>query len=140
MTMPTARHARVKYNERFLTYIEAFAEVGKDSRLFPKKCGTCGREYANFPVYIHKTSPVAHGLEPYKDSGDVLHTMQYRNCGCGSTLCINLTEKDYPFLERLWEMLGREAKERGRPLREIVLEFREQCNQYIEDRLHSARE
>jgi hypothetical protein len=130
----------VTYNKRFLEYIEAFTEVGKDTELFPKKCSTCGREYTSFPEYIHRTSPVAHGLEPYKDSEDMLHTMQYRNCRCGSTLCILLTQNEYPFLESLWEMLGLESKERSKPLREIVLEFREQCNQYIEEQRQSSGE
>jgi hypothetical protein len=121
-----------EYNSKYLKYIEAFTHIGEDGRLFPKKCRTCGKEYKSFPDYIQRTNPVAHGLEPYTDSLDVLHTMQYRNCLCGSTLCINFTDDDYPLLESFWEMLGREAKEEGKPLREVVMEFREQCNLFME--------
>ncbi len=139
MTRADKENASPPYDEKFLKYIKAFTGIGKNSRLFPKKCATCGRTYASFPEYIQETLPVAHGLEPYKDSGDALHTMQYRNCRCGSTLCINLTEDDYPLLESFWEMLGKESKERGKPIREIVLEFREQCNRFMEEQRQLSR-
>ncbi|MBI5250456.1 MAG: hypothetical protein HY912_13265 [Desulfomonile tiedjei] len=137
---PSILRARIRYNEKYLKYIKAFCEIGIDSRLFPKKCSTCGREYGSFPEYIHETLPLAHGLEPYTDSLDALHTMQYRNCRCGSTLCINLTEDHYPLLESFWEMLGKESKESGRPIRDVVLEFREQCNAYITENCVSDAE
>ncbi len=140
MSAPSNPRGGTRYNKKFLKYIKAFGALGTGSRLFPKKCSTCGREYANFPQYIQRTSPVAHGLEPYKDSLDSIHTMQYRNCRCGSTLSVHLTEEDYPLLESLWEMLGRESKESGRPIREVVMEFREQCNRYLEDQLQSSKE
>ena len=57
--------------------------------------------------------------------------MQYRNCACGSTLVINFTKDVYPLLDRFWEMIGKEAKEREKPVREVVSEFREQCNRYV---------
>jgi hypothetical protein len=123
-----------KYNPKFLKYIEEFMNLGEGSHLFPKKCRTCGQVYNSFPEYIHLTQPVAHGLEPYKDSVDAFHTMQYRNCRCGSTLCIDFTEEHYPLLESFWEMLGKDSKERNKPLRDVVLEFREQCNRYIADK------
>jgi hypothetical protein len=129
---PMARQ-RVHYNAKFLEFIKAFATIGADRRIFPKKCRTCGKEYSSFPEYIHGTAPVAHGLEGYTDSLDVHRTMQYRNCSCGSTLTITFTKDTYPLLERFWEMLGKESKEQEKPLREIVLEFREQCNRYMED-------
>ncbi len=131
---------RINFNEKYLKYIKEFCAIGADTRLFPKKCSTCGCEYSSFPDYIHGTFPVAHGLEPYIDPLDALHTMQYRNCRCGSTLCINLTEEHYPLLESFWEMLGKESKETKRPIREVVLEFREQCNAYIADRCDSNSE
>jgi len=140
MTSLAVNRRKGGYNKKFLKFIRAFAELGTDSRLFPKKCATCGREYSSFPDYIHRTFPVAHGLEPYKDSSDAIHTMQYRNCRCGSTLCINLTEDDFPLLESLWEMLGRESREQKRPVREIVLEFREECNRYLEELVESSTE
>jgi hypothetical protein len=38
-----------KYNERFLEFIKLFAQIGSDSRIFPKTCHTCGTVYRNFP-------------------------------------------------------------------------------------------
>ncbi len=59
------------YNPRFLEFIELFARIGDDSRLFPKKCRTCGQEYKSFPDYIHRTESLAHGLADYSDALDV---------------------------------------------------------------------
>lgn len=131
MSDSTISESREEYSERFLEYIQAFAEIGKDSGIFPKTCHTCGVTYESFPDYIHRTSPLGHGLEPYTNSLDVLSTMQYRNCLCGSTLAITFTKKNYPMLERFWEMLGKESKATGKPLWDVVGEFREQCNRYI---------
>jgi hypothetical protein len=119
------------YNEKFLAFIKAFSNIGADTRLFPKTCHTCGRVYRNFPEYIHNTQPTAHCLEEYGSAVDASFTMQYRNCRCGSTLTIAFTKEIYPLLDRFWEMLGRESKETGKPLREVVTEFREQCNRYV---------
>jgi hypothetical protein len=66
--------------------------------------------------------------------------MQYRNCTCGSTLVINFTKDEYPLLDRFWEMMGKEAKERGKPLWEVVSEFREQCNRYIMEHQEHCRQ
>ncbi len=119
------------YNERFLEFIKLFAEIGSDSRIFPKTCHTCGRVYRSFPEYIHNTTPTSHCLEEYVNSMDANLTMQYRNCNCGSTLAIMFTKQTYPVLDRFWKMLGKVSKETGRPLREVVTEFREQCNRYV---------
>ncbi|MGD9819824.1 MAG: hypothetical protein AB7V04_14180 [Desulfomonilaceae bacterium] len=122
---------RSNYNPKFLNYIELFAKIGSDSRIFPKRCGTCGEVFKNFPEYIHKTEPVSHGLEDYTTVLDLPRTMQYRNCVCGSTLTIMFTKDVYPLLEQFWEMLGLESKRTGKPLVEVVTEFREQCNRFI---------
>jgi hypothetical protein len=122
---------RQPYNNRFLKFIKLFALIGKDSRIFPKKCRACGKEYQSFPEYINATSPVEHCLEDYRETADTFGTMQYRNCACGSTLVINFAKHEYPLLDGFWEMIGKESKEEERPVREIVSEFREQCNRYI---------
>ncbi len=119
------------YNSRFLEFMKSFALIGKDSRLFPKKCVTCGKEYRSFPEFIHDTSPVRHCLEDCRDVSDALATLQYRNCPCGSTLVLILTRDIYPMLDVFWEMMEKEAAERNKPLPEVVSEFREQCNRFI---------
>lgn len=128
---PPARKTKFDYNPRFVEFIELFARIGADSRIFPKKCSTCGREYKSFPEYIHGTEPLEQGLKDYSDLMDVPRTMQYRNCRCGSTLAIIFTKDVYPLLDKFWEMLGIESKERGHPLPEVLSEFREQCNRYV---------
>jgi cation diffusion facilitator family transporter len=125
------KDGRFNYNEKFLEFIKAFSNIGADSRIFPKTCNTCGTVFHSFPEYIHDTSPTAHCLEEYGNAAEASFTMQYRNCHCGSTLTIAFTKEIYPLLERFWEMLGRESKETGKPLREVVTEFREQCNRYV---------
>ncbi len=66
----------VKYNRKYLEFIKAFAGIGKDSRIFPKKCRTCGREFLSFPEYIHGTNPRAHCLERYSVPLDANQTLQ----------------------------------------------------------------
>jgi hypothetical protein len=128
-----------KLNTRFTEFIEQFAHIGQNSMLFPKTCHTCGKEFLSFPEYIHGTEPAKHCLEDCRDVGDGYGTMQYRNCRCGSTLAINFTEDVYPLIDRFWEMIGGEARREGKPVREVVLEFREQCNRYIlEEHMHDS--
>ena len=40
-------------------------------------------------------------------------------------------EDDYPALDRFREMIGREARDRGTTIRNVVGEFREECNRYV---------
>ncbi len=124
---------RSKYNPKFLKFIELFAQIGADSRIFPKKCATCGKVFKNFPEYIHFTEPVSEGLADYSGAMDLPKTMQYRNCSCGSTLTILFTKEVYPLLDKFWEMLGSEARETNRPVVEVVTEFRTQCNRFIQE-------
>jgi hypothetical protein len=119
------------YKDQYIEFIRLFALIGKDARLFPKKCKTCGKEYGSFPEYIHGTHPVKHCLEDCRGMSDAIGTMQYRNCPCGSTLIINFTKDVYPLMDSFWEMIGARAKELDRPVQEIVEEFREQCNRFV---------
>lgn len=128
------------YNDKFLEFIKLFDAIGKDERLFPKKCSTCGRVYESFSEYLWATMPRGHALE---DVTNVMHspfTMQYRNCSCGSTLVLSLTEEIYPELERFWKMLKDEAEETGKPLKQVVSEFREQCSRYVVERMLAEEE
>lgn len=120
-----------EYNEAFMKYIKLFAEIGTDTRLFPKRCSTCGREYHSFPEYIHATLPAKHCLEDYRDVSDGFGTMQYRNCRCGTTMLINFSQDIYPLLDSFWRMIEGQAKARNITVREVVDEFREQCNRFI---------
>ena len=119
------------FNSQFVEFIELFATIGTDEKIFPKRCNTCGKIYQSFPEYIHRTEPEDHCLEDYRELREGFGTMQYRKCYCGSTLTIIFAEDDYPTLDRFWEMIGREAKERGTTIRDVVREFREECNRYV---------
>ena len=135
---PEEREESVKgvereYEPRFLEFIRLFATIGKDGNLFPKVCNTCGIEYESFSEYLHNTTPVGHALEDCTNVMDVPYTMQYRNCPCGSTLVLVLTDETFPVLERFWQTLKEVAEESGRPLKEVVNQFRDQCNQYVID-------
>lgn|GEM_PF-870516 len=134
---PTVR-MKSSYNGTFLKFIKAFAQIGKDSRIFPKKCRACGAVYPSFPDYIHNTNPLGRGLEPYLEDLDVPRTLQYRNCICGSTLTVSFTKETYPRIESFWEMIGTESKRSGKPVREVVSEFRKQRNRYIQERDETA--
>ncbi len=119
------------YDDKFLEFIVLFAKIGTDTRIFPKKCRTCSKVYQSFPDYIRRTSAAKHCLEDYRAVSDGYGTMQYRNCSCGTTLMINFSKDVYPLIDRFWEMIGKESKATGKAVREVVEEFREQCNRYV---------
>ena len=120
-----------QYNKRFLEFIKLFERIGKDDRLFPKRCNTCGTEYRSFQEFLQGTKPLGHGLEDVKEVMHAPYTMQYRNCACGSTLILPLTADTYPELDGFWDMLQQEANDTGQTLRDVVSDFREQCNRYL---------
>lgn len=55
---------------------------------FPKKCASCGREYASVEEYVRKTGDVSgkSGLKKGYDDDDNPIVELFRNCVCGSTL------------------------------------------------------
>lgn len=56
---------------------------------FPKRCRTCGREYANAAEFIAATQPVRRdhtGLKQSLDDDGKRIVELFRNCACGSTL------------------------------------------------------
>jgi hypothetical protein len=96
--------------------------------------------YNSFPDYIHSTKAVNHCLEDYRDLSVGHGTMQYRNCNCGSTLTINFNKKEYPMLDRFWEMIGKESLKAGKQPREILEDFREQCNRRILEKRSAGKD
>jgi hypothetical protein len=128
------------YNKRFLPFITLFGRIGKDKRLFPKRCSACGAEYHSFAEFLQGTTPLRHGLEDVKSVMRAPYTMQYRNCACGTSLVLSLTEDIFPELDRFWDMLQREADETGKDLYEVVSAFRDQCNRYILEQMLKEEE
>lgn len=136
----TSREQSERRNKRFLEFIKLFHMIGKDDRLFPKTCSTCGAEYHSFSEFLQGTHPLGHGLEDVQSVMHAPYTMQYRNCACGTTLVLSLTADIYPELDRFWNMLQQEADETGQSLREVVADYREQCNRYILERMLEEEE
>jgi hypothetical protein len=132
MQDPTCiEEAHGEYEERFLEFIKLLAAIGKDEKLFPKDCRTCGTKYDSFPQYLCATTPKGHTLE---DGSDVMHrpfTMVYRHCPCGNTLVLTLTQETFPVLDQMWAMLKHVAEERDQTLQEVVSRFVEECADYI---------
>ena len=52
--------------------------------MFPKKCNSCGREFANHNDYLNQTEP----LKNQSTLFDHIGLQEYRNCPCGSTLLL----------------------------------------------------
>ncbi len=121
----------IQYDKRFLEFIRLLAEIGKDDKLFPKDCRTCGTQYHSFPQYLCGTTPKGHSFE---DGSEVMHrpfTMIYRHCPCGNTLVLTLTRETFPLLDEMWAMLKQVAQDRGQSLQQVVSQFVEECVDYI---------
>lgn len=71
--------------------LQALAET-----TFPKRCRTCGREYANLQAFIAQTEvirPRQSGLKESEDDDGRPIVELFRNCVCGSTLMENLNNR-----------------------------------------------
>jgi hypothetical protein len=55
---------------------------------FPKRCNSCGKDYATLDEFIDQTRPAADnsGLKQSLGVEDQLQVELFRNCTCGSTL------------------------------------------------------
>jgi hypothetical protein len=125
------REPHITYDERFLEFLRGLAAIGKDDKLFPKDCRTCGKTYHSFPQYLCATTPKGHGFEDESDVMNRPFTMVYRHCPCGNTLVLTLTQDTFPLLDKMWAMLKEVAEERDQPLRQVVSKFVEECVGYI---------
>lgn len=73
------------------TGLQALAET-----TFPKRCRTCGREYASLQEFIAQTEvirPRQSGLKESEDDDGRPIVELFRNCVCGSTLMENLNNR-----------------------------------------------
>jgi hypothetical protein len=136
---PLERGTDTRCGESFLAYMRLFSEVGKSEKLFPKQCAACKRRYESLSDYIGSTAPRRHTME---DCSSVMRrpfTMIYRQCGCGNTLVVNLTEEVADFLDSFWEMLTLTAQKLNKPLIEVVADFVSQWEFYVRDQDNSCR-
>lgn len=122
-------------NPIFFKYIKLLAQLNKSGKIPPKECRACGKIYCDLDQYIWDTEAKAQTME---DAGGVMSkafTMLYRNCSCGNTLVLTLTGEIFPEISDFWNMIRTEAHNRQSPLREVVLIFMHDWEDYI-DRHH----
>lgn len=119
--------------ELFDDFIEHFLCIDNHEEVFPKKCRTCGKEYGSLDHYICDTEAKAQTME---DAGEIMgksFTMVYRNCSCGNTLVVTITDQIMPKIVEFWEALRLEANTSGHSLKSIVAAFVEEW----ENQIHS---
>lgn len=80
---------------------------------FPKTCGVCGKVYSNHDEFLKETSELNAGS---LSQGPKESVLSYRNCSCGSTITIKVTDM-------------RDNSEAGNLQRE---EFRKKLEVYLE--------
>ncbi len=83
------------------------------SKLFPKKCTCCGREYKNFIDFIDNTEIPQHAID---ENFMIMHlhgiydVLALRNCKCNTTMALPCAlEKD--FKKQLVTILEQKARE-----------------------------
>jgi hypothetical protein len=128
------------YNECFLDYMRLFAEAGETEKLFPRWCAACKKKFESLNHYIRSTAPRRHCMEDCRSIMGRPFTMIYRQCGCGNTLVVNVTEETVSFLDSFWEMLTSEARQQGKPLTEVVRVFVDQWELYVRNHEGPQRE
>jgi len=112
-------------------FIQQLSLINNHKNLFPKKCRTCGKDYENLYHYICDTEAKAQSIE---DAGEIMgksFTMIYRNCSCGNTLVITITDEIMPEIKLVWKTLRNQAEISGKPLKEIVASFLEEWENEI---------
>jgi len=107
----------------FKDFIQQFSLINNDKDLFPKKCRTCGKKYESLYHYIYDTEAKAQSME---DAGEIMgksFTMIYRNCSCGNTLVVSITDEILPSIKDFWKAVRHLAYKSNMPVKEIVTSF-----------------
>lgn len=98
---------------------------------FPRRCASCGREYASLQAWLAETRalPRGSGLKAGMDDGGAAVVDLFRNCVCGSTLMESFGDRrdTSPAGEarrrafaRLQEALMRHGLDAGEARRELI--------------------
>ena len=115
----------------FSSFVQQFSIMNNSRNIFPKKCRTCGKEYESLYQYLCDTEAKAQSME---DAGEIMgksSTMIYRNCSCGNTLVVTVTDQILPTISDFWRALRRMAEIQGKPLKEVVALFVEEWERQI---------
>jgi hypothetical protein len=121
----------ISFDRYFQEFIEAFKRFNSNGALFPKLCRVCDRSFNSYAEYVELTVPKGHVFEDGSETMGSPWTMLYRHCVCGNTLVLTLTDESFPELEQFWEKMRLLADTSGKPLKEIVSLFREECDGHI---------
>lgn len=90
---------------------------------FPRKCRSCGREFADFPDFISRTRPVG-APQCSRETEDPLGLLSYVNCECGSTVVLSCA--DEAAHARFKEALDAAAKRTGQDKKKILSALRDE--------------
>jgi hypothetical protein len=115
----------------FSAFFQKFSIINNSRNLFPKKCRTCGKKYESLYQYLCDTEAKGQSME---DVGEIMgksSTMIYRNCSCGNTLVVTVTDQILPSIADFWRELRHLAKFNETPLNEIVASFVEEWENQI---------
>ena len=115
----------------FSSFVQQFSIMNNSRNIFPKKCRTCGKEYGSLYQYLCDTEAKAQSME---DAGEIMgksSTMIYRNCSCGNTLVVTVTDQILPTISNFWRELRQMAEIQGKPLKEVVALFVEEWERQI---------
>ncbi|MGC8657805.1 MAG: hypothetical protein ACP5U1_01910 [Desulfomonilaceae bacterium] len=115
----------------FTDFIQRFSSINNHSRLFPKRCRTCGKKYPSLYDYIHETESKGQSMEDVTETFGRPFTMIYRNCSCGNTLVISITDEILTSIDVFWKDMRELAAASGQPLGETVESFMEEWERTI---------
>jgi hypothetical protein len=116
-------------------FIEAFADIGATTPLFPKKCRTCGASFPAFDQYILRTEPKGHVFEDCSEVMGKPYTMMYRHCGCGNTLVLTITGEVLSWIDQFWDTVNQIARDEGKHQTAVILEFSKDLERVVLSRL-----
>ncbi len=118
-------------DEVFNDFFQQFSSINNDQGLFPKKCRTCGKKYDSLYLYIHDTEAKAQSME---DAGEIFgksFTMIYRNCSCGNTLVVTITDEILSSVRDFWQAMKELAETSEEPLKNVVTVFMKEWERKI---------
>jgi hypothetical protein len=132
ITLCLTETSSIDFNKRFLEFFRLLANGKIDRGLFPRDCRLCGETFQDVAEYCCLTKPKAHCFEDCRSLSDSNPFMLfYRHCKCGNTLAVTISEDMFPDLHLFWQMLHDESEGSGRMLKDVIIEFVGQFDQYL---------
>ena len=102
---------------------------------FPKRCATCGREYASLADYLLRTRHLGNPLtpdDPLTATADrLVGAISYADCSCGTTLAIASSGLDLLTMWRLLQWAGASTSRRGISMGELLADIRRRIDEQV---------